>query len=126
MSEDAFYTSPAWLDLRALVLERDSHACLLARFVGGRCSGRLHVHHIEPRSERADLELDPENCVTACEGHHPTLEAFRRMVRRLSDPLEALGPCGHRHPYAHGRRECLRRRARDAGLIVRDDDLVAA
>lgn len=125
MAADAFYTSPEWLAVRDLALARDAD-CILRRFVGGRCSGSLHVHHIEPRAERPDLALDLENLVTCCAGHHPSIEAFRRFVRRLRDPLAALGPCGHRHPYASGRRACLRRRAREAGIALDERELAAA
>lgn len=123
MAEDAFYTSPVWRELRERVLARDANACIMRRFLGGACSGPLHVHHIEPRAERPDLALDEENCITCCEGHHPSLEAFRRFVLRLRSPLVALGPCGHRHPYPQGRVDCLRRRARAAGLIVDEREL---
>lgn len=123
---DPFYTSPAWLAARARVIERDGSACLLRRFAGGACSGPLHVHHLLSRADRPDLELDPENLVTVCEAHHPTLEAFRRMVVRLRNPLEQLGSCGHQHRYREGRLACLRRRARAAGIPVDDRDQIAA
>lgn len=124
MPEDAFYTSPEWRALRERVLARDGNACVLRRFLGGVCSGPLHVHHIEPRVERPDLALDEENCVTCCAGHHPTVEAFRRYVRRVRRPLP-LPPCRHRHRYAHAQRECDARRARALGVAVDPEPLAA-
>jgi hypothetical protein len=125
MSEDAFYTSPEWLAVRDLVLERDANHCILRRFVGGRCSGPLHVHHIEPRSERPDLGLDPENLVTCCAGHHPSVEAFRRFVARLRSPSLVPLRCNHKHPYRQGRIDCYRRRLRAAGIVADESDLAA-
>lgn len=123
---DPFYTSPDWLDVRARVLARDGSVCVLHRFTGGSCSGPLHVHHIRARTERPDLELDTSNLVTCCEAHHPTLEAFRRMVCRLRNPVEQLGSCGHVHRYREGRLACLRQRARERGIVLDEHDLVAA
>jgi len=109
---DPFYNSAAWLELAERVRVRDGHRCTVARLLGGRCSDILHVHHVIPRSERPDLELDEENCITACASHHPTLEAVRRLIVSILD--EAPTRCPHRHPYESGRRACEERRRRDA------------
>lgn len=109
--EDAFYHLRDWLDLAERVRVRDGRRCTVARLLGGRCSGVLHVHHVIPRSERPDLELDPDNCITACACHHPTLEAVRRLIVAIlsEDPPR----CPHRHPYESGRRACEERRRRE-------------
>ena len=109
---DPFYTSPAWRDLRERVLERDAEACVVGRLLRGDCGGVLHVHHIEPRDERPDLELDEDNLVTVCASHHPTWEALRRLLRILAGDGE-LPPCRHQHRYKSGREECDRRRRRE-------------
>lgn len=119
---DPFYNSPEWRELRARVVQRDGNRCVLARFLGGRCHGVLHAHHIEPRAERPDLALDEDNCITVCAAHHPTLEAFRAFVSRCRRPLP---PCRHRHRYPHARAECDRRRAAALGIVL-EDDLAAA
>lgn len=111
MSDTTFYSSPEWRELRERVLERDDHVCVLRRFIGTPCSGPLHVHHVRPRAERPDLELDPENLVTGCERHHPTLEALRRLLDLLDGDGE-LPPCRHEHRYREGRLACERRRRR--------------
>ena len=122
MDRDTFYTSPEWLVVREKALARDGNRCTVARLIGGDCSTRLDVHHLQPVSERPDLAYDLDNLVTACSSHHPTLEAVRRILRiiRVID----LPPCGHKHPYASGRIECENRRrakllARRAGRLAR-------
>lgn len=111
---DSFYDSPEWLALRARVIARDGSKCLVGGLLGGPCRGVLHVHHIVPRAEAPELELDEENCGSACAAHHPMWEALRRGIIRSR---EVLPPCSHRHPYASGREACARRRAREAGLL---------
>jgi len=113
MATDRFYTSAEWLAAREVVLARDGSRCSVARLLGGRCRGVLHVNHILPRSERPDLALDPDNLGTACASHHPAWEALVRALRRRPQlNLAALPPCRHRHPYPEGRRQCERRRRR--------------
>jgi len=62
-----------WLVVRTQVLKRDNYTCVNCKKTGG----RLHVHHIIPRSEEGTDELD--NLVTLCakchcvqdsKGHH--------------------------------------------------------
>lgn len=110
--EDSFYNTPGWRRLRARVIARDGGRCTVARLLGGACSGSLHVHHIEPRTERPDLALEEDNCATVCGAHHPTWESLRRWLRAR----RTVPPCNHRHPYPEGREECARRRAREMGL----------
>lgn len=120
--EDGFYHSREWLDLAERVRVRDGHRCTVARLLGGRCSGTLHVHHVIPRSERRDLELDEENCITACASHHPTLEAVRRLI--VSILSEDPPRCPHKHPYPEGRRRCEEKRKQER--IVRKAARLAA
>lgn len=84
---DSFYSTPAWLDLRARVLDRDGHSCTVSRLLGGECSGSLHVHHIYSRRERPDLALDEDNCGSACGRHHRVWEAVRAFIRRARGNL---------------------------------------
>lgn len=116
MDKDAFYISPDWHAVRDLARERDSHRCSVARLLGGECSARLDVHHLQSIDERPDLALDLDNLLTVCATHHPTLEATRRLLRiiRLID----MPPCGHHHPYRAGRIDCENKR-RDAVLARR-------
>ena len=113
MYDDDFYKSPEWLRLRDRVLARDGYRCTVARILGGKCRGPLHVHHIEKRRDRPDLQLDPDNCGTCCASHHPKWEALCAWVRRARQPLP---PCRHNHRYASGREACERERARKLGI----------
>lgn len=115
MDRDRFYTSPEWLVVREQALARDGNRCSVARLIGGDCSTRLDVHHLQPIEERPDLVYDLDNLLTVCSSHHPTLEAVRRILRviRLID----MPPCPHRHTYPQGRIDCENRRR--AALLSR-------
>lgn len=108
MDSDRFLSSPEWLAARDRALVRDGKRCTVARLLGGECVGVLHVHHIQPRSERPDLALDLDNLGTSCASHHARWEALARALR-LAAGVE-VPPCPHRHPYASGRRACEERR----------------
>jgi len=54
----------ALAELRLFVLERDGYRC---RYCRAR-NRPLEVDHIEKRSHRPDLLLDPMNCITLCGG----------------------------------------------------------
>lgn len=112
---DPFYSSPEWLALRERVLARDGGRCTVSRLLGGACDGTLHVHHIEKRADRPDLELDDDNCATSCARHHPTWEAMRRYIERARQPVP---PCTHNHPYREGRLQCMRQRAAKMGIVL--------
>lgn len=117
---DPFYDTPEWDRLTERVKRRDGSRCTVARLLGGQCSPVLHVHHIEPRSERPELALEEDNCATTCAVHHPTWESLRRFLQRARRPLP---PCGHNHPYKSGREACDRRRARELGIDLGDSQL---
>jgi 5-methylcytosine-specific restriction endonuclease McrA len=55
----------AYAALRPQILARDGHRC---RHCGARAQGGvwLEVHHVEKRSQRKDLRLDPDNLITLC------------------------------------------------------------
>lgn len=109
---DDFYLTPAWRQLRARVLTRDGYRCTVARLLGGRCSGTLHVHHLLSRRERPELALDEDNLISVCAAHHPQVEALREFVRRRRGRRR----CRHQHRYDHARRECeARLNAGDGG-----------
>ena len=131
MDHSDFYNSPEWRAVRELTLARDGNRCSVARLIGGDCSARLDVHHLQSLDERPDLGLALDNLLTVCSCHHPTLEAIRRMLRiiRLID----MPPCGHHHPYRQGRIDCENKRRaaaldRQASKLARltPDALVAA
>lgn len=116
MTNEDFYNSPEWHAVRDLARERDGNRCSVARLLGGVCSDRLDVHHLQSRDERPDLALDLDNLLTVCARHHPTWEAAAHLLRvvRLID----MPPCNHHHPYASGRIQCENKR-RDAALAKR-------
>ena len=112
MDNETFYNSPEWHAAREHARKRDGDRCSVARLLGGNCSARLDVHHLQSVEERPDLALDVDNLITVCSHHHPTLEAAARLLRiiRLID----MPPCHHRHPYAAGRIACENKRRNDA------------
>lgn len=110
MDRREVYDSPEWGAVRERVLARDRRRCVLGWLLGGPCSGPLHVHHVEPIEERPDLAYEPDNLISACEAHHPSLEAFRRFVRARRAPRR----CPHVHPTRAGREACERRLNRAA------------
>ena len=119
---DPFYTSPELQRVRDRAIARDGKRCSVSRLLGGDCSATLHVHHLKPRAEYPELELDLDNLLTVCSSHHPTLEAVRRLI--LIVRLDTLPRCRHKHPYESGRRACEQRRraellARRAGRLAR-------
>lgn len=57
-----------WRDARLAVLERDRMACQAFGVAALDCWGRLHVHHILPRSRGGKHDLG--NLVTLCSRHH--------------------------------------------------------
>src|SRR4051812_18821734 len=96
MTRRDVYDDPRWDALRERVLERDARRCVLAWLLGGPCSETLHVHHIEPIEERPELAFDEDNLVTACENHHPMLEALRRAVLKFTRHRARRCPHVHR------------------------------
>lgn len=91
-----------WENTRARILTRDSGCS--GRFLGGRCSRVLDVHHILPREEGGTDEDD--NLMVLCHVHHPMLEALRRAILKRSQPRRT---CRHRHLYPGAREACERR-----------------
>lgn len=98
-----------WRELRASALSRDNHRCVAAWLLGGQCSDRLDVHHIEPREERPDLAESLSNLITVCSAHHPRLEALRRAIGKARSKGQPWKRCPHPHPTAEGRRQCERK-----------------
>lgn len=64
-SDDKFYQSVAWKELRYIALKQSGGCCTLC---GARASDgvSLHVDHIIPRSKDARLELDLDNLQILC------------------------------------------------------------
>lgn len=101
-----------WDEARAAALARDDHRCTVARWLGGRCTGPLHVHHIHAL-EDGGAPFDLDNLGTACAAHHPMWEALRRvLVERMFPAPPAPPRCTHRHVSAEARRICEENLAR--------------
>lgn len=101
------YDTLRWRELRARALARDGNRCVVARLLGGTCSGVLHVHHIEPVEENPSLAWELDNLATVCAGHHRTWEALRRALVRSH--RRQTRRCPHRHTNRAGREACERR-----------------
>lgn len=99
-----------WTHARELALQRDGNRCTVARLLGGSCRGRLHVHHIIPRSEGGSNA--PDNLGTTCAKHHPTWEALRRHL--VMARTRQWKRCPHRHATMEARRICEERLNRKA------------
>lgn len=72
---DPFYKSGPWRAVRQQALDRDLGICqeCLRRFYAGqviKVQNAVMVHHIKPREERPDLELDLNNLESLCDKHH--------------------------------------------------------
>lgn len=86
-----------WTETRARVLAREK--ICNGRFLGGRCSPVLDVHHILPREEGGTDE--DENLLVLCHRHHPMLEALRReILKRRGWKRCTHKPGVHRYPGA--------------------------
>ena len=66
---DPFYYSRPWRKLRIAVLQRDNYLCVrcLAKY---RIAPAKIVHHIKPRQEYPELELEIDNLESLCNGCH--------------------------------------------------------
>jgi hypothetical protein len=102
-----------WETARAIVLDRDGHRCTVSRLLGGRCHGRLHVHHIDPEG----APYDEDNLGSVCAAHHPRWEALRREI--VSSRRRDLPRCPHTHRSIEARRLCEAQlaRRRDRALV---------
>lgn len=109
------YDTLLWQAVRSRALRRDGNRCTIARLLGGPCSARLDVHHLQPVSEGGE-PYDLDNVLTACSRHHPMLEALRRAIlaRRERDARR----CKHRHRSAEARRQCEARMARSSRMAA--------
>jgi hypothetical protein len=90
-----------WEIIRARIIERD-RGCS-GRFLGGKCSSIIDVHHIEPREEGGTDE--DSNLMAVCHTHHPMLEAMRKEILRR----RGWKTCPHEHRYPGARAACERR-----------------
>ena len=97
---DPFYHSAAWKRVRQVALMRDGGMCqdcmdrMRAGF-GGKPNRATMVHHIIPRSERPNLELDPDNLRALCAECHEKEHPERRS-RKKRKTLERTGKHGMR------------------------------
>lgn len=103
------YATAEWAEARTAALHRDGDRCTVARLFGGECHPSLHVHHVVPLVD-GGAPFDVDNLLTACQAHHPMLEAMRRYLTRRAQPRR----CRHNHRYDHARRECEQRLTRAA------------
>lgn len=91
----SFRSSKAWIDARAIVLDRDYHLCRLCfdgtfgdyrKSYGAKIP--LEVHHIEPLSVAFDKRIDLDNLITLCPVHHKMSdrdEVPREFLRGLAE-----------------------------------------
>ena len=93
---DPFYRRKEWKRIRAMALQRDGGMCQdcmdrMRSGVGIRPNRATMVHHIIPRSERPDLELDLDNlralCAECHERNHPEKrsKAKRKTQERIRE-----------------------------------------
>lgn len=72
---DPFYHRKEWKRIRAMALQRDGGMCRdcmdrMKSKTGFRPHRATMVHHIIPRSERPDLELQLDNLISLCADCH--------------------------------------------------------
>ena len=84
---DPFYHSAAWKHVRAVALMRDGGMCQdcmdrMRSGIGVKPNRATLVHHIIPRSERPDLELDPDNLRALCAECHEKEHPERRSKKK--------------------------------------------
>ena len=82
MSE--FYNSKKWLRLRASVLRRDGYMCQLSKRYG-KMREATTVHHIFPRDEYPQYELEAWNLISV------STEMHNRLHDRVTNQLTAEG-----------------------------------
>ena len=92
---DPFYHSAAWKHLRQVALMRDGGMCQdcmdrMRAGVGIKPNRATLVHHIIPRSERPDLELDPDNLRALCPECHEKNHPEKRNKKKRKT-LERIG-----------------------------------
>jgi hypothetical protein len=92
---DPFYHSAAWKRLRRVALMRDGGMCQdcmdrMRAGIGIKPNRATLVHHIIPRSERPDLELDPDNLRALCAECHEKEHPERRSKKKRKT-LERIG-----------------------------------
>ena len=80
----SFYKSHKWERKRKAILRRDEYLCRQCRRFGRTTSANT-VHHIHPREERPDLELDDRNLISLCAACHDG------MHDRITGALTAVG-----------------------------------
>lgn len=92
---DPFYKSTLWRRARMQALERDLFMCVECMNAAER--GEMPaprpatvVHHIIPRAERPDLELDLENLQSLCDACH------NKKHPEKGQPIEQSAPMGVR------------------------------
>ena len=97
MPNDRFYTSTAWLAMRARIRKRDRYQC---QRCGAACraKGSSVVDHRIPRAERPDLELDPGNLWLICRACH---DGWKKTVERNSHK-PTIGSDGYPPSWGEG------------------------
>lgn len=92
---DPFYSSGAWRAVRELALQRDLGVCqdCLQEWLKGRCD-RVRdaemVHHIIPRTQCPERELDLDNLISLCSQHHEDRHPERRQTRPVTKAPEGV------------------------------------
>ncbi len=92
---DPFYHTKEWKRIRKDALQRDGGMCQdcmdrMRAEIGYKPKRSTMVHHIIPRSERPDLELDPDNLRALCAECHEREHPERRSKKKRKT-LERIG-----------------------------------
>lgn len=67
LKSDEFYASPAWKEVRYLVIKRSDGRCSACGRSKAKHGVTIHVDHVEPRSKRPELSLEISNLQVLCE-----------------------------------------------------------
>ena len=86
-TNDSFYKSQAWRQVRQLALERDLFVCQRCKRAGRIAKGET-VHHIKPVRLDSKRALDLTNLETICRRCHN--QSHTERTKKLSDKRQAL------------------------------------
>lgn len=94
---DPFYKSRPWRAARAMRLEMDNYKCvdcmdLFLHHGGSKPRDATIVHHVIPRDQRPDLELDIDNLRSLCDACHNK----RHPEKGLTGEIRSSGRSGIR------------------------------
>ena len=88
-----FYASARWRRVREAALWRDGGLCVLCKAIGV-LTPAVEIDHIQPRSDRPDLELTIDNLQSLCKKHHG--------LKSASDGSPIVRRCVHGYEVGSG------------------------